>query len=106
MLSETRMRHRRVPAEQLLEKVTDKLHVDKATFATCRARQAGAAIAWIEGARHAGVRTSPSTVVGGRIYPSITDPSALQQLVEAELQPGDCTGCLHLDDFAPTWRRR
>jgi protein-disulfide isomerase len=106
MLSESNLRHRRVPADQLLEKVSDRLHVDKQAFSTCRARQAGTAIAWIEAARHAGVRTSPSTVVGGRIYPSITEANALQQLVEAELQPGDCLGCLHLDDYAPTWRRR
>jgi hypothetical protein len=106
MLAETTLRHRRVPADQLLERVTDKLHVDHRAFATCRARQAGAAIAWIEQARHAGVRASPSTVVGGRIYTSITDTNALQQLVEAELDPGDCNGCLRLDDYAPTWRRR
>jgi hypothetical protein len=106
MLGEITLRHRRLPADQLLEKVSDKLQVDKAAFAACRASRAGSAIAWIETARHAGVRTSPSTVVGGRIYPSITDAAALQQLVLAELQPGDCHGCLHLDDFAPTWRRR
>lgn len=106
MLAETTLRHRRIPADQLLERVTEKLHVDHHAFATCRARQAGTAIGWIEQARHAGVRASPSTVVGGRIYPSITDPNALQQLVEAELAPGDCNGCLHLDDYAPAWRRR
>ncbi|MEO8552422.1 MAG: hypothetical protein ABI678_20735 [Kofleriaceae bacterium] len=100
------LRRRRMPADQLLEKVSDLLHVDKAAFATCRAAQAGSAIHWIEAARHAGVRTSPSTVVGGRIYPSIVDPTVLQQLVGAELEPGDCPGCIHLDSYAPTWRRR
>jgi len=106
MISESNLRRRRVPAEQLLEKVSDKLHVDKPSFAACRADQAGAAIKWIEAARHAGVRTSPSTVVGGRIYPSITDAATLQQLVGAELEPGDCPGCLRLDAYAPTWLRR
>ncbi|HET9993336.1 MAG TPA: hypothetical protein VFQ65_32595, partial [Kofleriaceae bacterium] len=106
MLGESTVRHRRVPADQLLDKVADKLHVDKQAFATCRAAQAGTAIKWIEAARHAGVRTSPSTVVGGRIYPSITDGTTLQQLVGAELEPGDCPGCVRLDDYAPTWRRR
>ena len=106
MISESNLRHRRVPADQLLEKVSDKLHVDKPAFAACRASQAGAAIKWIEAARHAGVRTSPSTVVGGRIYPSITDAATLQQLVGAELEPGDCPGCLRLDAYAPTWLRR
>jgi hypothetical protein len=106
MLAEPTLRRRRLPADQLLEKVTDRLRVDRPAFATCRARQAGASITWIEAARHAGVRTSPSTVVNGRIYPSITDTNALQALVAAELQPGDCAGCVHLDDLAPTWRRR
>jgi protein-disulfide isomerase len=106
MIAESNLRHRRVPADQLLEKVSDKLHVDKPAFAACRADQAGAAIKWIEAARHAGVRTSPSTVVGGRIYPSITDAATLQQLVGAELEPGDCPGCLRLDAYAPTWLRR
>ena len=106
MLGESTVRRRRVAADQLLDKVSDKLHVDKAAFATCRAAQAGTAIKWIEAARHAGVRTSPSTVVGGRIYPAITDYMTLQQLVGAELEPGDCPGCIRLDDYAPTWRRR
>jgi hypothetical protein len=107
MLAESTVRqHRRIPVEQMLDKVADKLHVDKQAFATCRAAQAGTAIKWIEAARHAGVRTSPSTVVGGRIYPSITDNNALPQLVGAELEPGDCPGCVHLDDYAPTWLRR
>ena len=106
MLAETNVRRRRTPADQMLEKVSDKLHVDKQAFAACRANQAGTAIKWIEDARHAGVRTSPSTVVGGRIYPSITDATTLQQLVGAELEPGDCPGCLRLDEYAPTWRRK
>jgi hypothetical protein len=106
MLGESTVRHRRIPVEQMLDKVADKLHVDKQAFATCRAAQAGTAIKWIEAARHAGVRTSPSTVVGGRIYPSITDYMSLQQLVGAELEPGDCPGCVRLDDYAPTWLRR
>ena len=106
MLAETNLHRRHTPADQMLEKVSDKLHVDKQAFAACRANQAGTAITWIEDARHAGVRTSPSTVVGGRIYPSITDATTLQQLVGAELEPGDCPGCLRLDEYAPTWRRK
>jgi protein-disulfide isomerase len=99
-------RNRKLAPELLLEKVSDKLHVDKQAFAACRASQAGGAIQWIEKARHAGVRASPSTVVGGRVYPSITDATTLQQLVGAELEPGDCPGCLRLGDYAPTWRKR
>ncbi len=102
---DTGRRHRKPAPEQALEQVSDRLHVDTRAFAACRAGQAGAAIQWIEKARHAGVRTSPSTVVGGRIYPSITDAGTLQQLVGAELEPGPCSGCLCLDDYAPDWRK-
>jgi hypothetical protein len=97
-------KHRRVPADQLLVEVSDKLHVDHEAFAACRARQAGAAIRWIERARHAGVRASPSTVIGGRIYPSIAATDELQRLVAAELEPGDCDGCLRLETIAPAGR--
>jgi protein-disulfide isomerase len=100
-----RRRHKKTSPEQVLEQVSDGLHVDSRAFAACRASQAGAAIRWIEKARHAGVRTSPSTVVGGRIYPSITDAATLQQLVGAELEPAPCSGCLRLDDYAPSWRK-
>ena len=94
----------RASADQILAEVGQKLHVEEPAFATCRAHQAGAAICWIEDAAHAGVRASPSTVVGGRVYPSITDTNALQQLVAAELDPGDCEGCLRLDTIVPAWR--
>ncbi len=98
-------RHRRSSAEQVIEKTVERLGVDRAAFATCRARVAGTTIAFVEAARHAGVRATPSTIVGGRIYANISDPNALQQLVEAELSPGDCDGCLRLGAFAPAWRR-
>ena len=99
MLGEANLRRRHVSADQLLEKVADKLHVDRAAFSTCRAQLAGATIAWIGDARHAGVRTSPSTVINGRVYPSITDTNTLQLLVETELAPG------FLGEAAPGWRR-
>jgi hypothetical protein len=100
VLAEASTRHRRVPADQLIDKVAAKLHVDPRAFAACRARLAGRAVAWIEAARHAGVRTTPATVVGGRIYGPIADANALQQLVEVELAPG------WLGESAPSWRRR
>jgi len=108
MMAESNLgrRTKKLLPEELLEKVSDKLNVDKQAFAACRANQAGDAIEWIEKARHSGVRISPSTVVGGRVYPSITDAPTLQQLVGAELEPGDCPGCLRLDDYAPNWRKR
>ena len=97
--------HRRVTAERVLADLAPLLHVDEAAFATCRAHQAGTAIRWVEAAVRAGVHASPSTVVGGRIYPPITDPNTLQQLVAAELEPsGDCDGCLRLDTIVPAWR--
>ncbi len=99
MLGESSLRRRRVPADQLIDKVAEKLHVDHHAFATCRAQLAGTSLAWIEDARRAGVRTSPSTVVDGRVYPAITDIGTLQLLVEAELAPG------FLGEAAPAWRR-
>jgi 2-hydroxychromene-2-carboxylate isomerase len=97
--------HRRVTAERVLAAVAPLLHVDEAAFAACRAHQAGSAIRWVEAAIRAGVRASPSTVVGGRIYGPITDSNTLQQLVAAELEPsGTCDGCLRLDSIVPAWR--
>lgn len=90
---------RRVSPEKLLDHVAEKLRVDRRAFATCRAQLAGTSVGWIEDARRAGVRVTPSTVVGGRIYGPIVDHSTLQLLVEAELAPGI------LGEAAPTWTR-
>jgi hypothetical protein len=89
---------RRVTSDKVLDKTADKLRVDRGAFATCRAQLAGTSIAWIEAARRAGVRVTPSTVVGGRIYGPIVDQTTLQLLVEAELAPGI------LGEAAPAWR--
>jgi hypothetical protein len=91
-------------AEQVIAKLIGELHVDDAAFEACRAHQAGTAIRWAEAAARSGVHASPSTVVGGRVYASITDTNILQQLVAAELEPGDCDGCLRLDTIVPAWR--
>ncbi len=96
--------HRRVTADRVLSELATSLHVDEHAFAACRAHQAGAAIQWVETAARSGVHASPSTVVGGRVYASITDTNILQQLVAAELEPGDCDGCLRLDTIVPAWR--
>jgi hypothetical protein len=90
---------RRVPPDKIVDHMAERLRVDKRAFATCRAQVAGTSIAWIEAARRAGVRVTPSTVVGGRIYGPITDHNTLQLLVEAELAPGI------LGEAAPTWTR-
>ncbi len=100
VLLETSSRHRRIPADQLIDRVGARLHVDARAFAACRARNAGTSVAWIERARHSGVRTTPATIVGGRIYGPINDASTLRQLVEVEVAPG------WLGEHAPTWRRR
>ena len=99
VLGEVKSRHRRVTTDQLIDRVADKLHVDKHAFATCRASVAGTTLSWVEAARHAGVRTSPATVVGGRVYGPIVDWATLQLLVEAELAPG------WLGEAAPSWIR-
>ncbi len=88
VLAESNSRRRDLDPEKIIEKVVAKLHVDKRAFAACRAQVAGSSVTWIEAARHSGVRATPSTVVGGRIYGPITDLSTLQLLVEAELAPG------------------
>lgn len=90
---------RRVSPDKILDKVAEKLRVDRRGFATCRARIAGTSIGWIEAARRSGVRVTPSTVVGGRIYGPITDHNTLQLLVEGELAPGI------LGEAAPSWTR-
>jgi hypothetical protein len=83
-------RPRRSPGTSaMIDRIADKLHVDARAFTACRARIAGATIERIEAARRAGMRVSPSTVVGDRIYAPITDRGVLQALVTRELAGGD-----------------
>ena len=50
-------------------------------------------------ARRSGVpRSNAAVVIGGRIYTGLSDPTLIQELVEAELAPG-VLGSL------PGWRR-
>jgi hypothetical protein len=100
MLEESRGRMRNSAPDKIIDRVTEKLRVDRRALATCRAQLAGATIAWIETARHAGLRVTPSTIVGGRIYGPINDSQTLQLLVEAELAPG------MLGEAAPSWLPR
>jgi hypothetical protein len=92
-------RHRGYTAEQLIDRVAERLHVDDHEFSACRAQVAGTTLAWVEEARHSGVRTSPATILGGRVYGPIVDWTTLQLLVEAELAPG------WLGEAAPSWIR-
>jgi hypothetical protein len=100
LIVEAASRRRHVPAEQEIDKLAGKLHVERHAFARCRAAIAGKSVAWAADARRSGVRTTPATIVGGRIYGPITDPKTLMQLVQVELAPG------WLGEGAPTWRRR
>ena len=89
---------RRVPPDKLIDDVAAKLHVDNRALSACRARLAGASLDWITAGRRAGLVSSPAIVIGGRIYHGLTDPTIIQQLVEAELAPGvlgrcSTTGC-------------
>lgn len=75
-------------ADEGIDRIATKLGVEPRAFATCRAQLAGASLTWIEAARRAGVRTTPATIVNGRIYGPINDTATLQELVEQELAPG------------------
>jgi protein-disulfide isomerase len=77
-------------ADQLIDKVARELHVDGRALAACRARMATTTLSWIEAARHAGVprNAAAAVVIGGRIYDGLTDPTLIQELIEAELAPG------------------
>jgi hypothetical protein len=88
LLSLSPTRRRATSADPLIDKLVDKLHVDRPAFAACRARIAGTTLAWIDRARRSGVHTSPATIIGGRIYPPVIDKDTVQQLVLAERAPG------------------
>jgi len=90
---------------EITDRWVAEMSVDPESLASCISQRAGSAIAWVKRAHQAGVQESPSTVVGGRIYAGIGDPRALLQLIDAELHPGSCDGCLHLAEYAPTWYR-
>ena len=96
--AESSQRSRHVSGEAMLDRIAQRLGINSRKLAACRARIAGATVNRIELARASGVHTSPATVVGGRVYPPITDYQALQALVERELAPGV------LDSAAP-WTR-
>lgn len=91
-------RGRRIPPEKLIEDVAGKLHLSTRSLSACRARMANITLDWIAAARQSGVTSSPAIVIGGRIYHGLTDPTIVQQLIEAELAPGvlgrcSTTGC-------------
>jgi hypothetical protein len=84
-----RGRGKKVTGAQLIDDVSAKLDVDTRALSACRARLAGATLAWIAEARRSGVpRSNAAVVIGGRIYTGLSDPTLIQELVEAELAPG------------------
>ncbi len=84
-----RGRGKKVIGAQLIDDVSAKLDVDTRALSACRARLAGATLAWIAEARRSGVpRSNAAVVIGGRIYTGLSDPTLIQELVEAELAPG------------------
>src|SRR5206468_4238137 len=74
--------------DAVIDKLAAKLHVERQGFARCRASLAGRSVAFAAAARRSGVKTTPATVVGGRIYGPLVDWNTLQQLVDVELAPG------------------
>ncbi|HEX8112781.1 MAG TPA: hypothetical protein VF516_33850, partial [Kofleriaceae bacterium] len=84
-----RGRGKKVIGAQLIDDVSAKLDVDTRALSACRARLAGATLAWIAEARRSGVpRSNAAVVIGGRVYTGLSDPTLIQELVEAELAPG------------------
>jgi protein-disulfide isomerase len=88
VLIEAASRSRSKNTDDMIDRIVAKLRIEPRAFATCRAQVAGTSIAWIEAARRAGVRTTPATIVNGRVYGPINNAETLQQLVDAELAPG------------------
>jgi len=87
VLLQANSRQRRT-TDEMIDRIVGKLRVEPRAFATCRAQLAGTSITFIEAARRAGVRSTPATIVNGRVYGPINDQKTLQLLVEAELAPG------------------
>ena len=85
-----RIRNRnKIDPDQLIDRVVAKLRIDSKAMSQCRARIAGTTFDRVAAARHAGVKLSPTVVLGGRIYGAgIKDPGQWQTLVETELGPG------------------
>lgn len=84
---------RRITPDKLIDGVAANQQIDTKVLSACRARLASTTLDWIAAARQAGVTSSPSIVIGGRIYPGLNDPAVIQQLVEAELAPGVLGRC-------------
>ncbi|HEY0480613.1 MAG TPA: hypothetical protein VGD37_24015 [Kofleriaceae bacterium] len=85
----SRVHGKRPAADKLIDAVAAKLDVDGRALSACRARLAGASLTWITQARRSGVpRANTAVVIGGRIYTGLSDPTLIQELVEAELAPG------------------
>jgi protein-disulfide isomerase len=82
-------RQGQVPTD-LTEEVARALELDTAAFGKCLARRATRAAVRAEraAARKAGIRHTPSIVLGGRLYTGTKSFEELSALVDRELQPG------------------
>jgi hypothetical protein len=84
-----------------IDAVIAATELDRGAVARCQASSAGASARVVARLRAAGVRSGPSLVVGGRIYPGgLGDARMLQAVVEDELAPGI------LEALVPDWTAR
>jgi predicted DsbA family dithiol-disulfide isomerase len=84
-----RRRGRAIEADRVIDDLIGEADLDGPSLASCLAISAGAAISRALELRQAGMRASPTVVVGGRMYPGgVSDAATLQNLVEDELSGG------------------
>jgi hypothetical protein len=89
-------------ADKEIDLVIAATELDGGAVARCLASAAGASARVVARVRKSGVKTGPSLVVGGRVYPGGLAPDyrMLQTVVEEELAPGV------LEQLAPSWSPR
>ncbi|HLL21927.1 MAG TPA: hypothetical protein VK427_07345, partial [Kofleriaceae bacterium] len=74
--------------EKLILSVAAGLSVDTQRLSACMSRAANRTFELIAELRKSGVRSSPAVVIGGRIYPGLSDEGTIRKLIDAELAPG------------------
>ena len=86
-------------ADKEIDLVIAATELDAGAVARCLASAAGSSARIVARVRKSGVKTGPSLVVGGRVYPGGLAPDyrMLQTVVEHELAPGV------LEQLAPSW---
>jgi hypothetical protein len=72
--------------------------LDPGALSRCLAASAGASARIVARLRTAGIRSGPTIVIGGRMYPGgVSNKDSLPQLIDDELEPGI------LRRLAPDW---